>query len=86
LSANAELKRQPGESNVSLAIRLGRQFLQNHTRSLLQYAPEDVKLGLYDLMSTGEQKSSVDFMKRFIYANAIAEFWFFFFPLHKSLI
>jgi hypothetical protein len=80
LSANAELKRQPGESNVSLAIRLGRQFLQNHTRSLLQYAPADVKLGVYDLMSTGEQKSSVDFMKRLIYANAIAQFWLFYFP------
>lgn len=69
LSANAEAKRLPGESNVSLAIRLGRQFLQNHTRSLLQYAPADVKLGVYDLMSTGERKSSVDFMKRLVFAK-----------------
>jgi hypothetical protein len=73
LSANAEAKRLPGESNVSLAIRLGRQFLQNHTRSLLQYAPADVKLGVYDLMSTGERKSSVVFIKRLVFANAVAQ-------------
>ncbi len=53
LSANAEAKRLQGESNVSLAVRLGRQFLENHTRSLLQYAPAGVKLGVYDLIATG---------------------------------
>jgi hypothetical protein len=53
LSANAEAKRLQGETNLSLAIRLGRQFLENHTRSLLQYAPKDVLLGVYDLWSTG---------------------------------
>jgi hypothetical protein len=53
LSANAEAKRLQSETNLSLAIRLGRQFLANHTRSLLQYAPADVKLGVYDMWSTG---------------------------------
>lgn len=53
LSANAEAKRLQGETNLSLAIRLGREFLANHTKSLLQYAPADVVLGVYDLWSTG---------------------------------
>ena len=54
LSANAEAKRLQGETNLSLAIRLGREFLANHTKSLLQYAPADVVLGVYDLWSTGQ--------------------------------
>lgn len=53
LSTNAEAKRLQGETNLSLAIRLGREFLENHTRSLLQYAPADVLLGVYDLWATG---------------------------------
>ena len=53
LSANAEAKRLQGETNLSLAIRLGRQFLANHTSSLLQYAAADMLLGVYDLWSTG---------------------------------
>ncbi len=53
LSRNAENKRRPLEANVTLAVRLAREFLANFS-SCISAAKSDARVGVYDLWAMND--------------------------------